>query len=96
MNDKLTRQVEEMKKQTIGVEVEMNNIDRSPREGSKPCRRVLWNRQTSVHRKTQRLRNLERLGCRRQRMEIPEGCQHRRTRQPKVRTGHPDPYLRRH
>ena len=28
MNDKLTRQVEEMKKQTIGVEIEMNNITR--------------------------------------------------------------------
>lgn len=26
MNDKVLRQVEEMKKQTIGVEVEMNNI----------------------------------------------------------------------
>ena len=29
MNEKTLRQVEEMKKQTIGVEVEMNNIDRS-------------------------------------------------------------------
>ncbi len=28
MNDKVLRQVEEMKKQTIGVEVEMNNIAR--------------------------------------------------------------------
>lgn len=29
MNEKILRQVEEMKKQTIGVEVEMNSIDRS-------------------------------------------------------------------
>ena len=29
MNEKLMRQVTEMKKQTIGVEVEMNNIERS-------------------------------------------------------------------
>lgn len=29
MNEKILRQIEEMKKQTIGVEVEMNNIDRS-------------------------------------------------------------------
>jgi len=29
MNAKVARQIEEMKKQTIGVEVEMNNIDRS-------------------------------------------------------------------
>lgn len=28
MNDKLARQIEEMKTQTIGVEVEMNNITR--------------------------------------------------------------------
>ena len=29
MNEKTRVQIEEMKKQTIGVEVEMNNIDRS-------------------------------------------------------------------
>ena len=29
MNAKVARQIEEMKKQTIGVEVEMNNIERS-------------------------------------------------------------------
>ena len=29
MNEKVARQIEEMKKQTIGVEVEMNNIERS-------------------------------------------------------------------
>ncbi len=29
MNEKLARQIEEMKKQTIGVEVEMNHIARS-------------------------------------------------------------------
>ena len=29
MNAKTARQIEEMKKQTIGVEVEMNNITRS-------------------------------------------------------------------
>ena len=31
MNAKLARQVEEMKKQTIGVEVEMNSIATEPR-----------------------------------------------------------------
>lgn len=29
MNERTARQIEEMKKQTIGVEVEMNNIRRS-------------------------------------------------------------------
>ncbi len=28
MNERITKQIEEMKKQTIGVEVEMNNIRR--------------------------------------------------------------------
>lgn len=28
MNEKITRQIEEMKKQTIGVEIEMNSITR--------------------------------------------------------------------
>ena len=28
MNERIARQIEEMKKQTIGVEVEMNNIRR--------------------------------------------------------------------
>ena len=29
MNEKITRQIEEMKQQTIGVEVEMNSITRA-------------------------------------------------------------------
>ena len=33
MNEKVTRQIEEMKKQTIGVEVEMNNITRERQSG---------------------------------------------------------------
>ena len=36
MNEKTRTQIEEMKKQTIGVEVEMNNIDRSRRQKSPP------------------------------------------------------------
>ncbi len=32
MNEKLMNQVAEMKKQTIGVEVEMNNIERRDRK----------------------------------------------------------------
>ena len=32
MNEKIARQIEEMKKQTIGVEVEMNNITREKRQ----------------------------------------------------------------
>lgn len=42
MNEKTRIQIEEMKKQTIGVEVEMNNIDRS--RAAKGRRRVLWHR----------------------------------------------------
>ena len=36
MNEKILRQVEEMKKQTIGVEVEMNNITREKATHRKP------------------------------------------------------------
>ena len=32
MNDKIAKQIEEMKKQTIGVEVEMNSITRQKAE----------------------------------------------------------------
>ena len=42
MTDKTLRQIEEMKKQTIGVEVEMNNIRRE--KAARTCSRVLWNR----------------------------------------------------
>lgn len=36
MNTKTLRQIEEMKKQTIGVEVEMNNITRNKAAKSQP------------------------------------------------------------
>lgn len=36
MNTKTARQIEEMKKQTIGVEVEMNNITRNKAAKSQP------------------------------------------------------------
>ena len=43
MNEKTARQIAEMKTQTIGVEVEMNNIH--PAEGREGCRYLLWHRQ---------------------------------------------------
>ncbi len=50
MNEKTTKQIEEMMNQTIGVEVEMNNITRT--KAAQLCRRVLRNkaRNTSTHR----------------------------------------------
>ena len=38
MNEKMKNQVAEMKKQTIGVEVEMNNIRSEERRVGKECR----------------------------------------------------------
>ena len=93
MNTKVARQIEEMKKQTIGVEVEMNSITR---EKAANRRRVLRNKKIPEHSKPQRIQHLVSMGCRGQRVEIPEGCQHQRTGQRKMRTGNPDPSLRRH
>ena len=36
MNERIARQIEEMKKQTIGVEVEMNNIRRIRQQSLQP------------------------------------------------------------
>ena len=36
MNEKTTRQIEEMKKQTIGVEIEMNSITRERQQRLQP------------------------------------------------------------
>ena len=94
MNEKTARQIEEMKKQTIGVEVEMNNITK--RESRKDSRRLLRNGKIPEHSKPQRILHLVSMGCRRQRVEIPKGCQHSRTRHRKVRTGNPDTHLQRH
>ena len=40
MNEKTRVQIEEMKKQTLGVEVEMNNIERSRAAKVNPCRNI--------------------------------------------------------
>ncbi|MDD6489304.1 MAG: hypothetical protein PUG48_05775 [Clostridia bacterium] len=40
MSEKTTRQIEEMKKQTIGVEVEMNNITREKAARCKMTSRI--------------------------------------------------------
>ena len=72
MSQRTENQVTEMKKQTIGVEVEMNS------------RRVLRNGTARKHRKPQRLLHLVGMGCRRTGMEVPEGCQYRRTGKRKV------------
>ena len=43
MNAKTERQIENLKNQTIGVEIEMNHITK--RTSCKACRRLFWNRQ---------------------------------------------------
>ena len=104
MNEKTARQIAEMKNQTIGVEVEMNSITRQkaakeqhhPPEGSEGCRRLLRHRQIREHCQPQRVQHLVGLGCGWARVEIPEGCFHRRAGRAEMRTGHPDPDLRRH
>lgn len=53
------RQQEAMKQQTIGVEVEMNNIRRRSRQARS---RLLRNRKIQEHRSRQRILLLERMG----------------------------------
>ena len=77
MNEKITRQIEEMKKQTLGVEVEMN----IKRQGSKDCCHHVRNRQISEYGKPERILHMVSLGRAGKRMEIPKGCQHFGTRQ---------------
>ena len=57
MKEHIKTQIEEMKRQTIGVEVEMNSIRRD-----KDCRRVLRHDALRKHGLLQRVQNMERLG----------------------------------
>ena len=85
MNAKTERQIENLKKQTIGVEIEMNHITRERAA-----------KLAADHFGTKRLQHLVGLGCTGQRMEIPERRQHCRMRCRKVRTGHADSEIRGH
>ena len=92
MTEKTAQQINRMKEQTIGVEIEMNNITR--KAAAKLAADFFG---TNRYEDTpQRLLHLERMGCTGARVEIPAGREHRRLRQRKVRTGHTDPALRRH
>jgi len=79
MNEKTRIQIEEMKKQTIGVEVEMNNIDRS--RAAKVAAEFFG---TGRYENTAHRKHLERMGQPGTRMEIPEGRFHFRPRQRKM------------
>lgn len=79
MNERTANQIEEMKKQTIGVEVEMNSITRE--RAAKIAAKFFWNRTIRIHSQPKRLSNLVSLGRTGKRMEIPERRKHRRTGQ---------------
>ena len=97
MNEKLMNQVAEMKKQTIGVEVEMNSIARS--KAAKLAAEFFgtgrW-QDTARRNGYSTWSAWDAQGRPGPRVEIPEGRQHPRPGQRKVRDGHPDPDLRRH
>ena len=73
MNEKTRIQIEEMKRQTIGVEVEMNNYKR---KCCKNSRRLFRNRQIQIYSRQKRLLHLVSLGHRGQRMEVPKRCKY--------------------
>lgn len=72
MNEKTRIQIEEMKRQTIGVEVEMNNITRE--NAARIAADYFRNRQIQIYSRQKRLLHLVSLGHRGQRVEIPKGC----------------------
>ena len=94
MNEKTAKQIENLKKQTIGVEIEMNHITRE--RAAKACRRPFRHGQIRIHCQPKRLQHLVSMGCTGQRMEIPERRQHCRMRCRKVRTGYTDSEIRGH
>lgn len=71
MNTKTARQIEEMKKQTIGIEIEMNSISRS--KAAKLASQFSEQVDTK-HSRPQRLLHILGLGRARQRVEIPKRC----------------------
>ena len=93
MNEKTAKQIENLKKQTIGVEIEMNHITR---ERAARLAADHFGTQIRIHRKPKRLQYLVSMGCTRQRMEISKRRQHCRMRCRKVRTGHADSEIRGH
>lgn len=74
MNEKTRIQIEEMKRQTIGVEVEMNNITRE--NAARIACRLFRNRQIQIYSRQKRLLHLVSLGHRGQRMEVPKRCKY--------------------
>ena len=67
-----------------------------PPEGSEGCRYLLRHGQIREYRRPQRVQHLERMGCGWARVEIPEGCFHCGAGRAEMRTGYPDPDLRRY
>lgn len=94
MNEKTRIQIEEMKKQTIGVEVEMNSITRE--KAARIAAAYFRNRQIRRHSAQKRLQHLVGLGCGRQRVEISERREHFGNGQRKMRIGNADTLLQRH
>lgn len=81
MNERIARQIEEMKKQTIGVEVEMNSISRE--KAAKIAAEFFG---TGRYKDTARRNGYQTCqpGMQTAGMEIPKGCQHRGAGQRKV------------
>ena len=73
MNEKTRIQIEEMKRQTIGVEVEMNNITR---ENAARIAADYFGTGRYKYTGQKRLLHLVSLGHGGQRMEVPKRCKH--------------------
>ncbi len=72
MNTKTARQIEEMKKQTIGIEIEMNSISRS--KAAKLASQFFGTGRYKNTADRNWLLHILGLGRARQRVEIPKRC----------------------
>ena len=86
-------QIENMKNQTFGVEIEGNNITRKKAAEKAAAYFGTGRSEYTAGRNGYMTWSL---GCPGQGVEVPAGCEHQRTGRPEMRNGHADPDLRGH
>ena len=94
MNEKTARQIAEMKNQTIGVEVEMNNITRQ--KAAKVAADFFGTGRYENTAGRNGYSTWSAWDAQGREWKFPEGRFHRRAGRAEMRTGHPDPDLRGH
>lgn len=94
MNTKTAKQITEMKKQTIGVEIEMNNITR--RKASKLVAEFFGTGRFEDTAYRNGYSTWSAWDSQGREWEIPKGRKHSRNRHSEMRNGNTNPKLQRH